>query len=278
MRKTTLVFLGVVGLVAIGVIVNPLHRHVATVSPSLASSGLYVALGDSVAAGYGLETYSDASACDRTDQSYPSLVAKRKNLKLVSLACSGATITAGISGPQTINDLALQPQLDRLFTLPKPKLITLTIGANDLGWTGLLTKCSTSSCGSDDDTALVDARLAAVTANLQAVLQKITDHYGSKIPLVVVTGYYQLLPASLQSCPEMTGFDTGELTWQRAQEDKLNSTLKAAVSGYNFTKFSAVDFSGHELCTSSPRVQNISAPGPFHPTNAGQQAYAKATL
>ncbi len=276
-----MIALGVIALLAIAVIISPVHRRVPSAAKKPMPAGLYVAMGDSVAAGLGLETYSDASACNRTNQSYPKLVAAQKNLKLVSLACSGATLDAGIIGAQTVNDLALKPQLDQLFAMPQPKLITLTIGANDLGWTELLTKCSTSTCGSADDTALVDSRLASVTTNLQEVLQKIAQHYGSKLPRVVVTGYYQLLPSALQNCPEMTGLDAAELSWQRAQEDKLNTALRTVVYSqpyHAFTNFAAVDFTGHELCTDASWVQNISATAPFHPTNAGQQAYAKATL
>jgi lysophospholipase L1-like esterase len=277
MRKT-MVIVAAVGILAIAAIVNPFHNHESKTLKKPTTSGLYVAMGDSVAAGLGLETYSDASACNRTNQSYPKLVAAQKNLKLVSLACSGATLDAGITGTQTVNDLALKPQLDQLFALPQPQLITLTIGANDLGWTELLTKCSTSTCGTADDTALVDARLASVTTNLQSVLQKISEHYGSKLPRVVVTGYYQLLPPALQNCPEMTGLDAAELSWQRAQEDKLNATLQKVVSGQSLSSFAPVDFSGHELCTDASWVQNISAPAPFHPTNTGQQAYLKSVL
>lgn len=276
--KKTMLILAAVGIVAIATIVNPFHNNTAKKASKAAPTELYVAMGDSVAAGLGLETYSDPSACNRTNQSYPKLVAAQKNLKLISLACSGATLSSGIIGPQTVNDLTLKPQLDQLFALPKPQLITLTIGANDLGWTELLTKCSTATCGSADDTTLVDSRLAAVTTNLQTALQKIAEHYRSKMPRVMVTGYYQLLPATLQNCPEMSGFDAAELSWQRAQEDKLNMTLRTVVSGQSFSSFAAVDFTGHELCANASWIQNISAPAPFHPTNTGQQAYTKAVL
>ncbi len=36
------------------------------------------------------------------------------------------------------------------------------------------------------------------------------------------------------------------------------------------------DFTGHELCTSQPYVQGLSAPAPFHPTVLGQLAIALA--
>ena len=251
-------------------------RDSAPVHVITAPTKLYVALGDSVAAGLGLSPYSDASACDRTDQGYPKLVAQAHNFKLISLACSGATIDAGIDGAQTVNDLPIKSQLDQLYVLPKPTQISITIGANDMGWTDIITRCYTTACGSEADTAGVNARLAAVASNMQTVLQKIAAHYGASVPRVVVTGYYQLLPSALASCPEMTGLDAGELTWERAQEDKLNATIQSSVAGHSFARYAAVDFSGHELCTADSWVQNISAPAPFHPTAAGQNEYVRS--
>ena len=71
----------------------------------------YVAIGDSVAAGQGLATPSDTTACDRTDESYASQLAGNKNLELTSVACSGATVEAGVAGSQTVNGAVLPPEL-----------------------------------------------------------------------------------------------------------------------------------------------------------------------
>ena len=253
-------------------------RHSAPSRPVTVPTKSYVALGDSVAAGIGLSPYSDASACNRTDQAYPKIIAQTDSYKLTSLACSGATMAAGINGPQTVNDLAVRSQLDQLFGLPKSmqiRQISITIGANDMGWTDILTRCYATVCGTEADTSGVDARLATVTNNMQTVLQKISDHYGASVPPVIVTGYYQLLPAALANCPEMTGLDASELQWERSQEDKLNATLQASVVGHPFARYAAIDFSGHELCTADSWVQNSSAPAPFHPTAAGQREYAR---
>jgi lysophospholipase L1-like esterase len=274
MRKKHVVFM-VVGIAAIALIVIPFRRPAKLTAHVPAPTQHYVALGDSVAAGIGLQPYSDASACDRTNQAYPYLVAKQQNLKLTSLACSGATIQSGILGSQEVNGLAVKPQLDQLFAEKKPMLISLTIGANDMGWTELLTRCARSTCGSDADTAEVDGRLQGVSSNLKAVLQKMIDHYGTNLPKIIVTGYYQLLPSGLQKCAEMSGLTADELTWERAQETKLNTTIQAAVSGMSHVTFAAVDFTGHELCTTAPWIQNISATAPFHPTTDGQSQYAK---
>src|SRR5664279_739996 len=90
----------------------------------------YIALGDSVAAGIGLEDNSDSSACDRTNQSYPNVIASQLGYNLKNFACNHATILAGITGEQNVNNLMIASQLQQLFDLPKPNLATITIGAN----------------------------------------------------------------------------------------------------------------------------------------------------
>ena len=130
------------------------HNHT-TIGTKLLSQGTYVALGDSVAAGVGLKYDTDSSACDRTNQAYSDIVATHLIYSLSNIACSGATLADGVVGNQDVNNVTVAPQLKHLFARPKPKLITITIGANDVDWTGILEKCYVSECGSSADTATV---------------------------------------------------------------------------------------------------------------------------
>lgn len=237
---------------------------------------MYVALGDSVAAGDGLATNSDPSACNRTDESYPSVVARSAQQDLRNIACSGATTGAGILGVQDVNQLTVDAQLDQLFASKNPAVITMTIGANDMQWTTLLTRCYNSLCGTPADTALVDEHLLTLNTNLRRILQSLQDHYTTNKPKIIVTGYYQIFAAKKQSCSEQSTIDQSEIDWERAQQTKLNTTIQNAVAAYPLAKFAPVDYTGHELCTADSWVQDLSAKAPFHPTAAGQQAYVKA--
>ena len=237
-------------------------------------SGSLVALGDSVAAGVGLAPDSDSSACARTDQSYPHLVAAKQNLNLHNLACTGATLPAGIVGNQAVNQLAVAPQLDQLFALPMPTYITLTAGANDVDWTGFITKCYAGVCGTPADTAAAAARLAAMSQNMQSLLKQIGEHYGDDSPPVLVTGYYQVFPTTTAGCSDLSGIDAAELAWGRQQQANLNDAIRTATSLFKFATFTPIDFSGHELCSPDSWVQGLSDKQPYHPTPAGQAAYA----
>jgi len=273
MRKYVVLVIVLIGLVVIGLVSRQSKPKTVDIP-----TGSYVALGDSVAAGVGLKTDSDSSACDRTNESYPNLVAQQMNFKLYSLACSGATMNSGILGKQDVNQLMVSSQLDQLFKLSKPSLITITIGANDIDWTSIIGKCYTSVCGSAEDTTAVNQKLATLATDLKSALSQIQSHYKNDPPNVVVTGYHQVFPASVNNCPDLTGIDHSELSWGRDQQTSLNKTINSSVASFNFVKFANIDFKGHELCTPDSWVQGISDKDPYHPTEDGQAAFANSVV
>ncbi len=236
----------------------------------------YVALGDSVAAGVGLKDYTDSSACDRTKQAYPTKLASSLQYGLQNVACSGATIPAGIMGPQNVNNLMVKAQLAALFAMPKPDLITLTIGANDAHWTQVIQRCYVAECGSDNDTAAVSASLALVKANITELMDRLQQQYGTAVPRVMVTGYHQVFPSTVpKSCTDLSGINAGEIAWGRQLQAGINTSISEALNGYEFATFVPIDFTGHELCTADPWVQGLSDNAPYHPNNVGQMQYAK---
>lgn len=242
-------------------------------------SKTYVALGDSVAAGVGLNEDSDSSACNRTNQSYPNKVAAKLNYTLKNIACSGATLPEGVLGAQTVNQLAISPQLQQLFAAPKPSLISLTVGANDAQWTSVIAKCYTSECGTPEDAASVASNLAAVSTNVRTALAQIQTHYAQNVPRVLVTGYHQVFPAgNVENCSDLKGIDASELSWGRQLQASISDTLRDAAMGYSFVTFVPVDYTGHELCTTDSWVQGLNDKQPYHPTEAGQAAFASAIL
>ena len=234
---------------------------------------MYVALGDSVAAGDGLPEPTDSSACNRSNESYPNIVASSLKLDLKSLACSGATISEGILSSQMVNGLAVVPQMTQLAGLQKVSLVTLTVGANDVDWAGTITKCFTSECGTPEDTA----RQAKKTTQLTADLHRVLDGMKAQ-PKVIVTGYYQLVPASQQTCVTPIGVTDKESFWLRTQEEALNKAIQDTTRSYKFAMFADPDFSGHELCTKEPWIQDLQDKAPFHPTAAGQNAVAQTVI
>lgn len=234
----------------------------------------YVALGDSVSAGVGLFTNSDSSACDRTDESYPIVLAKKLEYEVINISCSGATLPEGITGKQTVNGLQVASQVDQLFEkTPTPDVITMTIGANDAGWVNALASCYTTTCGSASDTEKIDQAIQLVSANLSTALRRIKDHFNEKQPRLVVTGYYTVISAAA-ACSDTLGIDAQEVVWLNTQLAKLNANIRTSVGDFDFATFMPIDFTGHELCTTQTWLQGLQDRKPYHPNEEGQKAIA----
>jgi len=278
MKKHTLALIIFIGLATIvGVLLLFLER---TPSPPRSEQQLqktYVVMGDSVAAGVGLDDSSDSSACNRTKQAYPNEVASSLGLELTNLACTGASSQVGILGPQDVNGLATT-QIDQLFELKKPDLITLTVGANDINWTSIISKCYMETCGDAADIAQTTAGILGVGTSIADILERIKSNYENSPPVVIVTGYYQVFPAGDTSCASLRGVAAAEREWWRSQEDRLNSTIRDTVGRYPFARFAPVDFNNHELCSDNSWVQGFRDTAPFHPTKDGQKAITASVV
>jgi lysophospholipase L1-like esterase len=154
----------------------------ASASPSTGAGGLYVALGDSLAAGY------QPGGAELRDTAYPALTATRIGaggaaLTLENLGCSGETTTSLVKGGKC--DFAAGSQLDQAEKLLKANddvaLVTIDIGGNDL------LRCVRG--GARIDTACVTAGVGTVKKNLPTILKRLKAAAGPDVP-VLVRGYY----------------------------------------------------------------------------------------
>lgn len=242
----------------------------------VAEKPLYIALGDSVASGQGLISNSDSSACNRTNESYPNVVASNLGYQLHSLACSGAKVDAEITGPQIVNEAKIDSQIVQIGT-QKPKLVTITIGANDVGWVGFIAKCLLLTCGSDADTQEATTNINNFSSKLDSTLAGLKDKIATD-GKVIITGYYPVFPESKEKCSTDSTVPQAGMTWLNDQAKNLNNAISSQAQKYPFAKFAPVSFSGHELCTSSPWIQQLSDKSPFHPSIEGQNAIADAVI
>jgi lysophospholipase L1-like esterase len=102
--------------------------------------GSYVALGDSYTAGPDIPyPTGPTGGCGQSNSSYPYIVARSLGLQLTDMSCSSATIVS-LTAPQPTGDGTNPAQLSALSTATR--LVTLGIGGNDVGWTGIITRCT----------------------------------------------------------------------------------------------------------------------------------------
>lgn len=237
------------------------------------NSGIYAALGDSIAAGAGLPSAGGDAQCGRSAQAYPYRVAQKQNLKLVHIACSGAT-AGDLVSRQGVNGPNISPQLDAAFAGGTPALITITAGANDMGWANFLRKCAQATCGTSLDTTTTDGLRAGYKLKLDYVFSEIQRRSHGQPPRVVITGYSN--PISNYCKNRQQYADKNEIKWLNGQRDKLNKTIRDTAKPYKFVRYASMNFDSHSMCARDSWWQDLNAAAPLHPNAKGQDALAKS--
>jgi lysophospholipase L1-like esterase len=229
----------------------------------------YVALGDSYAAGQGAAGPGDF-VCERTRLAYPSLLDLLPKIKLVkNAACTGATT-------QTV----LNTQLGDLRK--STRLVTLTVGVNDLGLVQLV-----GACSADPTSAVCQAGVPALTSEVQKALAGNQDNVFSRAGASVAALLQRIRSLAPRAKIVVTGYprplepnaSNSLVTLVNTGTDVLNGALARAVPASGVRKAVFVDvtrlFKGHGVGSSRPWLIT-SGPDAFHPNLAGQAAYAFA--
>jgi lysophospholipase L1-like esterase len=254
LSRLVTMLVALVGLVVVGAVPAVAESNSRTVQ--------YVALGDSYAAGQGGGDY--LNKCLESPNGYPYLLDAEKRIHLqTNAACTGAKTSNVIS--------------EQLSALNRgTRLVTLTVGAADLGLSQVLTACTAGS----PEACLI--AIGAATRQLGDLGDNLTDLYAmvaAEAPnaLIVVTGY----PYLFEIVP---GDPTADL---KAQINNaitlLNTTIQQSVADADQAtdvKIIYVDvtdeFAGHGIGGSEEPFINSEGEGAYHPNAAGYRAYAKA--
>ncbi|WP_158542650.1 GDSL-type esterase/lipase family protein [Phytoactinopolyspora halophila] len=205
-----------------------------------------VSLGDSYSSGLGVGEYDDD--CDRTPQAWGMLIFSDEiapsDRQL--LACSGATISD------------VYDQLDDLEggDGPGERLITLTVGGNDIGFAGELARCFVPlvGCASRED-VLAD-RIDALVEPLRQLYLDVQD--AAPADTLIVGGYPLLVPdPDVRSrCRALTPLlSTEERQMIRRLGGALNEAIEEAATAAGVQSAGSQleeTFDGHEACANEP--------------------------
>jgi lysophospholipase L1-like esterase len=225
----------------------------------------YVALGDSYAAGQGAPPY--LNSCLQSTKGYPALLDSEQSIHLrANATCSGATTSS-----------VADTQLSALK--PGTKLVTLTVGAADLGLSTVLTACTTGTQLQCLTAIEIASRgLVQLDIDLTNLYAEVAD--AAPKALIVVTGYPHLF-ASTPAPP----FDPVIAAAINSAIDALNDTIEDAVNeqppGVDIVYVDATGaFGEHGIGGAPPAFINPPSPTAeaFHPTADGYVAYADAIL
>lgn len=251
------------------------------------SAAQYVAMGSSFAAGPGVGTRTPESPfrCGRSADNYAHLFAQKRGLTLMDVTCSGAMTESILK-----NWRSLPPQLDAVG--PQTKLVTVTIGGNDVSYVGNLFGWSCENA--PQRISAVWSKLVCKVVPAGTVEEKFTTledkmrgivdgvHQRSPNAKVIFVDYVTILPAS-GSCPDKLPLSEAELDQARAVSARLAALTEtvAKETGSGLVKASELR-GGHDVCSADPWVFGLQFPespsiyGPvaYHPNAEAMQAVA----
>ncbi|RLK09713.1 GDSL-like lipase/acylhydrolase family protein [Micromonospora sp. M71_S20] len=253
-------------------------------------TGRYVALGDSYTSGPLIPTQVDLN-CLRSSRNYPSLVAAAGSSAFADVSCSGATTEDILVGGSGALGISLPPQLSAIT--PDTTLVTVQIGGNDIGFSGIISDCAEASlssplgspCKNRYTAGGVDqlqARIAATAPKVTAVLQAVRR--AAPGARVVVLGYPAILPDSGYGCWPVVPIAYQDVPYLRGVQKSLNTMLANTAAANNASYADVYRPSvGHDTCKSSSTrwVEGLipqNAAAPFHPNARGEQGMANALL
>jgi lysophospholipase L1-like esterase len=251
-------------------------------APGLSPGSKYVAMGSSFAAGPGIPTYVDdpPQPCTRSSGNYAHQLAKRKNLKLVDVSCSGG-VTAHLLGPR--NDIP--PQLDAVDA--DTKLVTVTIGGNDVNYMSRLTTASCAAVaqqtGDNKCSPVPSPPTEEMYAGLAERMDRIAKEVRRRAPeaRLVFVDYLAVLPEA-GTCAA-TPLSPAEADIDREIHRRVAAITRKAAGDNKADVVTASEFSkGHDACAKEPFMNGYPRPGApvagtaYHPNLAGMTAIADA--
>lgn len=251
--------------------------------PQLPPGSKYVALGSSFAAGPGVARAAETppGRCQRSMENYARQLARRRGLALNDVSCSGAR-TTHLLGPWD----ELPPQLDAVDK--DTRLVTVTIGGNDLGYIGGLFDAScrqVAIAANDSKTSCptVPAPTEQAFSDVEARMREIAAQVRRRAPgaRLVFVDYLAVLPP--QGTCAATPLTPDQADASRAIARRLAEiTARAAKSsGADLVTASAQSI-GHDACAREPWMNGYPRPGApvdglfYHPNLAGMTAVADA--
>ena len=240
----------------------------AAASSALSPGDRYVALGSSIASGFGIPEQS--TPCGRSSRSYPQLLADHYDLELADVTCGAASIPNLVDQPQGDNP----PQIEAVT--PDTGLVTISIGGNDIGYNATALLCGLpTTC---EAPATLDADLEVLPGLLTSVLDAVRA--AAPDAVIVFVTYPREVPEG--NCPALSLADA-EASIVRSMGERLEQAFVDVVAATDVVFVDPYVGPGdHTGC--APESQRWTAgneaPGgtPFHPTALGHEVMADLVI
>jgi lysophospholipase L1-like esterase len=243
----------------------------------------YVAMGSSFAAGPGISQSADTppTPCARSMDNYAHQIARKHGLVLIDVSCSGA-VTANLLSPWN----ELPAELDAVDR--DTRLVTVTIGGNDVGYIGGLAAAScqalreASSSGAKACPTVTDADDQSF-ADLEARMRRVAAEVHGRAPAarLVFVDYPPVLPA--EGVCSATPLSEAQADTSRQIAKRLADVTASVARESDADLIAASQIAaGHDACADDAWMNGYPRPGapvhgaPYHPRLAAMTAIADA--
>jgi hypothetical protein len=232
----------------------------AAVGPKRADTDVVV-IGDSTAAGIGNTPIQKPTrediACQRSADAYATSLQSIAGVSVLNLACSSATVSQRLLGPQPAAGPTLPPQVGVLRSVQSAKVVVVSIGRNDVGWSDFLRYCyGLPRCDDEASNKLFQSRLDCVQDPVRpaaaAAVRPAHAPAGDRHQVLRPAGLELRLPAlqdpqAEAGGPPGYGFgpDPGQgqpgdkvkkkIQPLRAELARMNAVLEQGAEGFGFT-------------------------------------------
>ena len=255
--------------------------------PATAHADEYVALGDSFAAGPLIPVQMPPFGCLKSSNNYGQLAAIQLGTPIKDATCSGAE-TEDMTAPQGVTPGPNPPQFDRLSAATT--LVTVTIGGNDIGFSGIAENCFSQNGGGTpcQDHYVVNG-VDEISNRIQETAPKVADviqgiRTRSPNARVLVVNYSAILPHTGPGCWPVVPISEGDVPYVRAKQEELNQMLatQAAANGAVLVDWYAASV-GHDACQ-PPGLKWVegaapmNAAAPVHPNLLGMIGAAELVV
>jgi lysophospholipase L1-like esterase len=268
-----------VGVVCVGCAALP------TPGPGSVARPHFVAMGDSFAAAPGVPETAAPRGCHKSTNNYPAILARRLGAtRFEDVTCSGATTDDVINRSQRTDHGLVARQLDVVG--PPTDLITITIGANDIGLAVDAESCQVEAADPKPCTArlVVDNvdRISRAMVGQLPVWTTLIDQLRAAAPRarIVMVGYGIFIRAG--GCFPEQPILARDANYLQAKVDELDDRQRQLATEKGIEYFDTRSISqGHDMCAVPAeryvegfRSTNDSAP--LHPTALGAAALGNA--
>jgi lysophospholipase L1-like esterase len=249
---------------------------------ALIAGSHYVALGSSYAAGANIPPLAAGrpARCGASQRSYSRLLAGRLGLDLTDVSCGGA-VTANLLG--VWDELPAQVEA----VTPDTRLVTITVGGNDLNYMGVMFAGSCRAGINDPrspaggECPVVPEPGAADYTRVENQLVAVVEAIHARAPQARVVLVQYLTLVGDATCPQAPLPEADAALARRVAAGLAAATARAGARSEADVLPTDVVSRGHTACSADPWTRGLVAGyagaegAPWHPTAAGHAAIAE---